>query len=272
MIKPIYTQSIMFKPINLMRSLVLLLLFFAQGLSAADCVIRTSVSGTLQPYYYYDDKQQVAGYSVDMLRLLFEPTECDLEFIELPWGRALELLLDGDIDVMTNLTKIESRKPYLYFIGPHNEERMVVVIDTEQVTGVSNFEQLKNAGIFVSALSNGYYGPEFQQAMETDADFNTNLVLLRTSETQRQMLKSGRIAAAIEDEQVYRKWQKDEALDPERFVIAFTLYSSPVHIGLSRKSLSPGQIELLRAQWQRMRESGQLRQLTQHYNVPYPPL
>jgi polar amino acid transport system substrate-binding protein len=254
-----------------MRILVLFCALVSQNLLAADCVIRASISGVLPPYYFYDKNHRASGYSVDMLRLLFEPTECELEFIELPWGRALELLFDGEIDVMTNLTATESRKPYLYFIGPHNEERIVMVVDSEQVSNISGFEQLKRAGVFISALANGYYGPQFQQAMDQDAEFNHNLILLRTSETQRQMLKSGRIAAVVEDERVYQQWLQDESLNPQRFVIAFTLYSSPVHIGVSRKSLSPGQIALLRAQWQRMCNNGQLKALAESYNVPLPP-
>ncbi|WP_141096181.1 transporter substrate-binding domain-containing protein [Lacimicrobium sp. SS2-24] len=253
-----------------MRLLWPVLLLLSCSISAAPCTIRASVSGALSPYYFYDEAQQVSGFSVDMLNMLFEPTGCKLTFIELPWGRSLELLLDGDIDIMTNLTATQDREPYLYFIGPHNEERMVVIVDTQKVSDVHDFVQLTQSGVFVAALANGYYGPEFEQAKNNDADFNQNLVLLRTSETQRKMLSSGRVSAVIEDEQVYRHWVDEYQLDADRFVIAFTLYSSPVYLGLSRESLSPRQIDILRAQWQRMLENGALKALAERYQVSLP--
>jgi polar amino acid transport system substrate-binding protein len=229
-----------------MRLLNYLLLLSMSFCVAAKCQIDVPVMGELPPYYVFKNGQW-EGQGISIFKDIATKLGCKLKIIEVPWGRALEMLKDGELSVMTNLTYTVDRSRYLKFIGPHAHENLVLFIKKDQPR-INSLSELHKLDKPIAILANGYYGPVID-GLNLDPQLEKKIIKLPSSKQLKYMSNSERTAGFIEDEQVIRFWASEDLIDLRSFHPMTTVYQGPIYIALSRKKFTEQQIMKINQWW-----------------------
>ena len=113
-----------------LRYLICSLLLCACGLTQAqDCHLRVG----WEEWYplIYERDGQLIGSEYVVLSTLAKQAHCQLEFIELPWIRALKSLQNGDIDLLYGASKTPERETFAQFSQPYRVEQMLLLTHRE---------------------------------------------------------------------------------------------------------------------------------------------
>lgn len=229
------------------------LVFFASMLlgwnSVHACVLTMPASDGRPPFFDQQAPERSwQGLGVDWLVEISQQLNCRPKLVELPWGRALHMLQKGQLDLMTNLTKTKERERYLDFIGPHNIEKLVLLLNKSE-KHITHLDELSQLNGQIAILANGFYGEEFQSLYQNNSEFRRRIVPVSSSKTMKMMLATGRVSGLIEDEQVITQWLQHK-LPAADFYSPLTVSATAVYIGLSKKALSKQQRDQIRSWWQ----------------------
>jgi polar amino acid transport system substrate-binding protein len=116
-----------------LRNLICCLLLFTCGLTQAqDCHLRV---GWEEWYPLIHERDgQLTGSEFELLSTLAKQANCQLEFIELPWIRALRSLQISDIDLLYGASKTPERETFAQFSQPYRVEQMLLLTHLEDQT------------------------------------------------------------------------------------------------------------------------------------------
>ena len=81
---------------------------FGFSLQANACEMKVRVQA-YPPFAMQDPHGGWYGLDLDYAKVLLKQLNCDIKVIDAPWGRGLEMLKTGDIDLMVNVTKNPER-------------------------------------------------------------------------------------------------------------------------------------------------------------------
>lgn len=115
---------------RVLRHLIgILLVTLAGQAQAQDCRLRV---GWEEWYPLIHERDgQLAGSEFVLLSTLAKQANCQLEFIELPWIRALKSLQNGDIDLLYGASKTPEREAFAQFSRPYRVEQMLLLTHRE---------------------------------------------------------------------------------------------------------------------------------------------
>ena len=247
-----------------LAAIVCLLLSFR----TESCTLRMGIETSFAPYIIQQDDSW-RGLNVDLLARLGQEVGCQLEFIHSPWLRALKLMEQGQLDVVTHLTYNAERSHQFAFIGPHHQEVIYLVGIPQAFPGLTDLSELKRSGTpgIIALLNGAYYGDELDSILH-DAKNRTRFVFIRGNEDKQALLLNGRVHGVLEDIVAYHYWKKQSELPTAAYVPLFPVYQSPVFFGFNRKTLSVIQLQQLEQAWQKLYEEGALQAILQTYQLP----
>ena len=104
----------------MIRVLSMLFLLLADGV-LADTSCQLSMQAQHYPPRFI--KQQHAdgsvhwqGFNAELFHLIAKNAGCEANYIEVPWGRALQLLAAGELDAMSNMSHNAERESFAHFV------------------------------------------------------------------------------------------------------------------------------------------------------------
>jgi len=229
---------------------------------AAACVLRFALDTEFPPHIVLTP-QQPEGLNVQMIQALAAQVGCTVQFVKSPWARALKLLQQGDIDVVSQLTYNQTRATEIAFIGPHHQERMWLIADPAQVPPLRRLADLPQwpAHLLIAVLNGGYFGPQLQQ-LRDDPVLQRRFYPMVSNQDKLALLESGRVQAVLEEEFAWY-WRVKQ--QPTRFRPLLLVHADPVYFGFSRASVRPELLLRLSAAWQQLYHNGQLQQIRDRY-------
>jgi ABC-type amino acid transport substrate-binding protein len=245
------------------RPVVLALLLWSTASTAAQtCVLRFALDTPFPPHIILDEAEP-HGLNVRMLQALAAEVGCELRLVKSPWARALKLMQQGEIEVISQLSYNPERGKDLYFIGPHHQERMWLIADPTTQPALQQLADLQHwpAGWLLAMLNGGYFGEQFRQ-LQSDVHFKRHLLPILSNQDKLALLNSGRVQAVLEEELAWR-WRVRQ--QPSPYQLMLLVHDNPVYFGFSRRSVSPQLAASLASGWQRLYQQGQLQQIRQHY-------
>ncbi|MBZ9610075.1 substrate-binding periplasmic protein [Rheinheimera maricola] len=250
-----------------MKHLLLTLCCLYLSMPAYSCVLRMGIETSFAPYILQQNDSW-SGLNVELLQRLAKEIDCELEFIHSPWLRALKLIEQGELDVLSHLSYNHERSEQFAFIGPHQQEIIYLVGVPQAFPGLTELAKLKQAGTAgVIALLNGaYYGDELDSILN-DAKNRTRFVFIRGNEDKQALLLNGRVHGVLEDIAAYHYWKKRASLPTADYLPLFEVYQSPVYFGFNRKTLSTQQLQQLASAWQRLYDNGSFDSIVQRYQL-----
>uniref|UniRef100_A0A486XJV3 Extracellular solute-binding proteins, family 3 protein n=1 Tax=Rheinheimera sp. BAL341 TaxID=1708203 RepID=A0A486XJV3_9GAMM len=250
-----------------MKQLLITLFFLMWSLPASSCTWRMGIETSFAPYIIQQGERW-RGLNVDLLTRLAQELGCEVEFIHSPWLRALKLIEQGELDVLSHLSYNAERSAQFAFIGPHQQEIIYLVGIPQAFVGLQQLTDLRQAGTsgIIALLNGAYYGDELDSILN-DAKNRTRFVFIRGNEDKQALLLNGRVHGVLEDIAAYHYWKKQSELLAAAYLPLFEVYLSPVFFGFNRKTLSDKQLQELAAAWQRLYDDGSLALIVQQYQL-----
>ncbi len=206
------------------------------------------------------------GYNVELFMALSQAVGCKATIIDVPWARALQLLKQGELTVMSNMSHNAERASFAHFIGPHRYDQMLLI---GQRQWLGKFETLHDLAVHkapIVLMQGVYYGEQFAQLFPTTkAHTHSRWFLVSTNAQKIDMLASGRVELSVEDELTLQQLYRQQRLDPAHIVPLLTLEKNAVYFAFSRQQITDAQALLLQNAWQKIERDGTVQRITTHY-------
>ncbi|AKT93236.1 amino acid ABC transporter substrate-binding protein [Campylobacter gracilis] len=141
---------------NLIKTLLAcaLLICGANSKTLREGVLKVATEGTFSPFSYYNDKNELVGYDVDVARAVAEKLGLKIEFLTAPWDAMLAAFDAGKADAVFNQVSItdERKKKYEYSV-PYTVVYGAIIVHKDN-NDIKSFEDLKGKKNADSATSN----------------------------------------------------------------------------------------------------------------------
>lgn len=188
----------------------------------AEKVMNVGIEGAFPPFNYFNDKNQLEGFDVDITNEIAKRMGVEAKFVATPWDSILAGLLSKKYDIIiSSMTITEERKQKVDFTEPyyHTGAQLFVPVDSS----LTDPNQLKGVKIGVSI------GTTFEQkATELGAEIVTYKNDLLTFED----MSNGRVQGVITDKVVGASIIKEKNYPFQS--VGDMLYSEAVGIALNK--------------------------------------
>lgn len=213
------------------------------------------------PQYYQDETGQWTGLDVELARALVLEAGFTPEFIAAPWGRALEEMKLGHLQLMTTLSKTPERSTFMHWIGPERISRMVLVVKkSDEQIPISSFAELvaiaKERKTKVGMQYNVFYGHDFAEQL-MNPEVAGYFEPVAQSILNPRKTRAGRILGFFEEKLSMQYQIKHDAEYQGLATHSFTLLEEEVFFGVSR-TVPNETLNRLRDAFQRLASSGRL--------------
>ena len=141
---------------NLIKTLLAcaFLICGANSKTLREGTLKVATEGTFSPFSYYNDKNELVGYDVDVARAVAEKLGLKIEFLTAPWDAMLAAFDAGKADAVFNQVSItdERKKKYEYSV-PYTVVYGAIIVHKDN-NDIKSFEDLKGKKNADSATSN----------------------------------------------------------------------------------------------------------------------
>lgn len=227
------------------------------------------MSNEFPPHHVFDaEENRWNGAAIDIFRLLAKNIECDINIVNVPWERTIDLLARGRIDALSMFTYSDQRADFSYFIGPHYRESIVFIVNRKLEDSVLAPGDLVNFKGLIGKTKGSYYGEQLDGLLKQD-NVKTKLVDIVSNQNRIDMLKAGRLDAIIEEHSVANYLFNSKALNKDEFVVKLKFSLSPVFFGFSKHTTTEQRLERLQLAWQQLLETHQINDIYAKYNLDF---
>lgn len=233
---------------------------------AAECTLKVGWEPWV-PYSYQDAEGRVTGLDIDLLRAMAHQAQCELSFVEVPWGRLLEELRHGKVVQMAKGASYTSeRAAYAWFSDPYRTEVMELFMPREDIGkyAFTTFDDMIDAGFTLGVGRDHYYGEAFVQAMK-NPDFERLTQEVTTDIQNIKKLEIGRIDGFLSDRYVAANLLRERG--PTGWIQAHPMYvnSNGVHLMFSKRAVQPEIVARFNAALEGLKESGEYDRILSAY-------
>lgn len=214
------------------------------------------------PPYRIADSASPTGFSgidVELLEAVADRLGLALVVERHPFARALEMMRTGEADVMTGLARSQSRSAFIAFV-PTAYAAVRPVFYTLRGRGatVRSYDDL-------SSLTVGYLR-DFVYFEPFDSDRSLRMVGVASERQLLEMLVLGRLDVIVGTEPNMswdvRRFGFADVVEPAAYAPAVT---TPLHIGLSRRSAAVALLERFDEAVRALVESGEMARILDRY-------
>jgi polar amino acid transport system substrate-binding protein len=208
----------------------------------------------------------VSGMTPDLLREALRRIGCELEFVELPWARAVQQLAQGRLDLLGEVTRTPERERYALYSEEFrtDETRLYVRRPDAHRWPVRTLAELAYAHLKVAVEIGEVLNPEFDRARR-DPAFRSALVEVSRRESQWAMLAAGRVDAVLADAQVAGARIARGDLPVPIVAHPDFLLRSPSYVAFSRTRVDPERVALFNAALKTMHADGSYAAILRRY-------
>jgi len=220
------------------------------------------------PQYYKDENGQWTGLDVELAVAVVEKAGFIVEFVELPWSRALKMIETGDVQFMMNLSITPEREKFMNFIGPERTSQMILVVNEKYANvPLDNIDDLGNIvdnyGLKIGLQKDVEYSVEFNEKLEVE-EFSKNFEYTSDVNLQPNNVANHRLFGFFEDK-VSMNYQILNNPDFEGLALhPFTLSQEEVYFGVT-KNLDKDKFEKLKAAFEELESDGTLQVIRDKY-------
>lgn len=190
-----------FKMFSISVPITLLAILFVTNAFAEKIIIRADET-SFPATYKKDDKWE--GMDVDIINELLSRANLESKYSQIPFQRSIFQIKSGEIQLIPNLVKNESRSEYMHWLGPirvtciglvvQEKDMQLPIKTTDELISVA-LQKQKKIGYLIGAS----YSPSLDERLENDAKLRDVLYFLPDNSQHRQMLKLGRLLGYFYD-------------------------------------------------------------------------
>lgn len=109
---------------------------------------------TYAPFEYQNDKGEIVGFDIDVMRAVAEKAGITVEFVSTPWEGAFNSLAQGDRDMLISaITITDERKQTLDFSEPYFDAHQLIAVSEK--SAVAKLDDLKSRLVGVQTATTG---------------------------------------------------------------------------------------------------------------------
>lgn len=190
------------------------------------------------PPYTYQMNNQWQGFDIQVLTQLVLSLNCQITFVETPFGEALKMLRTGDIDLLMHLSISGDRAKDINFVGPIRTQYISLLTSKNVPSSISNIEDIIELPYTFGHRQGIFIGNEFEKKRQNISSFASKFVEVNQASNLIRLIQRRRIDGFFEDHH-YNEYLL--ANDPAaNIMIAQPLKFSigDVYLGVSKKSVS----------------------------------
>ncbi len=210
----------------------------------ADVVKLVSRGADWPPLYYQNAEGQWQGIDVDIITALAQEAGIEVEFVSVPWARALAELKRGSISLLPNLSKTDERSEFTHWIGPVRKEKMGLITHADHadlpIRSLNDFTTQRRLLNKRFGIQNGiFYSARFEAQLNQDNAFAQSFEVVSMVELNIQKTLKRRIIGFIEDP-LFFSYQKTHnpayaSLVVHHYSIERTEEEEDIYLGVSKK-------------------------------------
>ncbi|WP_163836246.1 substrate-binding periplasmic protein [Spartinivicinus ruber] len=220
-----------------------------------------------EPFFMTKDKGQPDGLDAMIMDLLLTAAGCPYKLQEIPGRRALNLVKEGKIDMVTAASITEERQKYGYYSDPYRREVMLLVFrkGESKKYPASNLMKLFNKyDVKIGASNGAYYGPEFQKVLE-DKNLKQKVHLTSSPEQRMKLLEAGRLTAVVDDQVAATFLTRQMKLVGKFEFHPLVVHDNSIHLLFSKRSVAKEDVDLINIALFRLKKSLVYKWVLKHY-------
>ena len=184
-------------------------------------VLTIATEGTYAPFSYYDDKNELKGYDVDIAREVAKKLNLKIEFLTAPWDAMLAAFDAGKADAVFNQVSVtdERKKKYDYAL-PYTVVHGAIITHKDN-DYIKSFDDLKGKKNADSATSNW---------AKVVASYGAQNVTVDSFSKSMELLVSKRVDTVVRDNIVFYDFIKQRPGAPVKIAAegSDTDYTAPI--------------------------------------------
>ena len=176
-------------------------------------VLIVATEGTYAPFSYYNDKNELVGYDVDIARDVAKKLNLKIDFLAAPWDAMLAAFDAGKADVVFNQVSItDERKKKYEFSEPYTVTYGAIIVkkDNDSIKSLNDLKGKKNAD---SATSNW---------TKVAASYGAQNVTVDSFAKSMELLIAGRVDTVIRTNVVFYDFLKERPNAPVKIAATGT--------------------------------------------------
>ncbi|MGF1742179.1 transporter substrate-binding domain-containing protein [Vibrio profundum] len=223
---------------------IIISLFISSNYVMADSPCILSMGWTSwPPFMYANEKNQVTGKHIELIKAVTSGMGCHIKFKEMPWKRLLLEVKKGHIDMAAGASWTKDRAVWAHYSEPYINSKIsffILKVDME-THDINSFEDIKKNNFQLGVLRGAYYGQEFER-LSNDPEFKKNIQVLTSVSANVKKLLARRIDGYFMNHEsgiaLINKMGKDEDIITHPSISITDKY----HVIMSKKSID---IEML---------------------------
>ncbi|WP_304345291.1 amino acid ABC transporter substrate-binding protein [Campylobacter showae] len=184
-------------------------------------VLTIATEGTYAPFSYYDDKNELKGYDVDIAREVAKKLNLKIEFLTAPWDAMLAAFDAGKADAVFNQVSVtDERKKKYDYAQPYTVVHGAIITHKDN-DDIKNFDDLKGKKNADSATSNW---------AKVAASYGAQNVTVDSFSKSMELLVSKRVDTVVRDNIVFYDFIKQRPGAPVKIAAegSDTDYTAPI--------------------------------------------
>lgn len=184
-------------------------------------VLTIATEGTYAPFSYYDDKNELKGYDVDIAREVAKKLNLKIEFLTAPWDAMLAAFDAGKADAVFNQVSVtDERKKKYDYAQPYTAVHGAIITHKDN-DDIKSFDDLKGKKNADSATSNW---------AKIAASYGAQNVTVDSFSKSMELLVSKRVDTVVRDNIVFYDFIKQRPGAPVKIAAegSDTDYTAPI--------------------------------------------
>lgn len=221
-------------------------LFISPFVNAEECVM--TVGHHEQPPILYAGKnKELQGLDKKLIDLIAQKIDCKVEWVEVPWARAQEMMKEGTLTMSSNTLNKPERKLYANMIAyrKDNPNKLYIKKETFEKVKATNFKEfLDNSKGEVGIIIGTKYDDEIE-ALIKDPTYSNRFSRVPDPLSNIDKLLNDRIVAFITEQLLGNYYLKEKKLEDliTKYAFAFGFDETrQVYLMISKKADPEGKI------------------------------
>ena len=184
-------------------------------------VLTIATEGTYAPFSYYDDKNELKGYDVDIAREVAKKLNLKIDFLTAPWDAMLAAFDAGKADAVFNQVSVtDERKKKYDYAQPYTVVHGAIITHKDN-DDIKSFDDLKGKKNADSATSNW---------AKVAASYGAQNVTVDSFSKSMELLVSKRVDTVVRDNIVFYDFIKQRPGAPVKIAAegSDTDYTAPI--------------------------------------------
>ena len=208
---------------NLIKTLLAcaLLICGANSKTLREGTLKVATEGTFSPFSYYNDKNELVGYDVDVARAVAEKLGLKIEFLTAPWDAMLAAFDAGKADAVFNQVSVtDERKKKYDYAQPYTVVHGAIITHKDN-NDIKSFDDIKGKKNADSATSNW---------AKVAASYGAQNVTVDSFSKSMELLVSKRVDTVVRDNIVFYDFIKQRPGAPVKIAAegSDTDYTAPI--------------------------------------------